>query len=210
MLGKIELIESSYDKAQKYFEDFVLWADPNSDLDQSFVAEVALLLSNKTLDEVGVSEVAEKQEEESEEIGDQDDGQDFDIETIIEEERQKSLDKRNSLKNRQQQVQIAQEENVLPTTIARLKPKQRQIFDAIMDSSVNQEVKWSQFEKLVCGLMKKGDFLKPAGGSKINIKLGQVQKQIHMPEHNEAAPLCPGRLKTARKLLSAVMLEEPA
>ncbi|MDP1723158.1 MAG: tetratricopeptide repeat protein [Alphaproteobacteria bacterium] len=210
LLGKIELIESSHENVKEYFDNFLLWADPNSDLEQSFVGEVILFLSNKALDEVGVSELAEKKEEEPEEIDDQDDGQDFDIEIIIEEERQKSLDKRNSLKNRQQQVQIAQEENVLPTTIARLKPKQRQIFDAIMDSSVNQEVKWSQFEKLICGLMKNGDFLKPAGGSKINIKLGQVQKQIHMPEHNEAAPLCPGRLKKARELLSAVMLEEPA
>ncbi|MDP3532990.1 MAG: hypothetical protein Q8S31_06860 [Alphaproteobacteria bacterium] len=207
LLGKIELIESSYGNAQKYFEDFVLWADPNSDLEQSFFGEVTSFLSHKTLDVFDDSKVTEKQEEDSEEIDDQGDGKDFDIQAIIEEERQKSLDKR-LLKNRQQSIETIEEENVLPSSIRTLKPKQRQIFDAIMDSSVNQEVKWSQFEKLICGLMKKGDFLKPAGGSKINIKLGQVQKQIHMPEHNEAAPLCPGRLKKARELLSAVVLEE--
>ncbi|MDP3532245.1 MAG: hypothetical protein Q8S31_03045, partial [Alphaproteobacteria bacterium] len=101
-----------------------------------------------------------------------------------------------------------EEENVLPVSLSKLKPKERQVFDAIMDPSVNQEVKWSQFEKLICGLMKKGDFLKPAGGSKINIKLGQVQKQIDIPEHRKAASLCPGRIKDARELLSAVAIEK--
>jgi TPR repeat protein len=217
LLGKIELIESSHDNAQKYFEDFVLWTDPKSELEQSLLVEVTLQLSDNDLNETYVSGDAEKSEQAADNVvldvdiekieGEYDESY-IDYQQIIEGERQKSLDKRDLLKNRQQSIEILEEENMLPASIVSLKPKQRQIFDAIMDSSVNQEVKWSQFEKLICGLMKKGDFLKPAGGSKINIKLGQVQKQIHMPEHNEAAPLCPGRIKTARKLLSAIVLEE--
>jgi TPR repeat protein len=217
-LGMIELIKTSelnIENAKKYFEQVVLWANSNLDTNQNYLDTAKLFLASvskeKNTDEIpfepsaalvdGIEDVAEKKEDsDSEEFV-------FDYQTIIEEERQKSLGKR-VLKNRQQVDGQLEEENIISYSLSKLKPKQKQIFNAIMDPSVNQEVKWSQFEKLICGLMKKGDFLKPAGGSKINIKLGQVQKQIHKPDHNDAAPLCPGRIQSARELLSAVVLEE--
>ncbi|MDP1723156.1 MAG: hypothetical protein Q8L85_00440 [Alphaproteobacteria bacterium] len=218
-LGMIELMKSSelnIKNAKKYFEQVVLWANSNLDTDQNYLdtaklflasvskeknADVSTFESSAALVE-GIEDVEEKEEDsDSEEFV-------FDYQQIIEVERQKSLDKR-LLKNRQQaDGHIEEEKDVLPASLSKLKTKQRETFDAIMDPSVNQEVKWSQFEKLICGLMKIGDFLKPAGGSKINIKLGQVQKQIHKPDHSDAAPLCPGRISAARELLSAVALED--
>ncbi|MDP1974375.1 MAG: hypothetical protein Q8K37_00220, partial [Alphaproteobacteria bacterium] len=217
-LGMIELIKTSelnIENAKKYFEQVVLWANSNLDTNQNYLDTAKLFLASvskekntdvSTFESLaalvdGIEDVAEKKEDsDSEEFV-------FDYQTIIEEERQKSLDKR-VLKNRQQADGNLEEENIISSPLSKLKPKQKQIFNAIMDPSVNQDVKWSQFEKLICGLMKKGDFLKPAGGSKINIKLGQVQKQIHKPDHSDAAPLCPGRIQSARELLSAVALED--
>ncbi|MDP3532991.1 MAG: hypothetical protein Q8S31_06865, partial [Alphaproteobacteria bacterium] len=107
LLGKIELIESSFENAKKYFDNFLLWADPNSDLDQSFVAEVKLFFLDEILDEFDASEAGKNQLQESNSvilnvepnnieannIEDEYDESYIDYQQIIEVERQKSLDK---------------------------------------------------------------------------------------------------------------------
>jgi TPR repeat protein len=109
----------------------------------------------------------------------------------------------------QEELQITEEEEEeafsIPAKVERLNRRHQAVFEAIMDPKSTEAVKWDAFIKLAGALAENDDYIKPAGGSKVNIKLGSVKRQMHMPNHKKMATLCPGRINKARSLLEGVV-----